>query len=259
MQKELGKPFPQDPIEQLFGGIRAVFDSWETERAIIYRRLNRIPDDWGTAVNVQTMVFGNMGDDCGTGVAFTRDPGTGEPVLLRRIPDQRPGRGRGGRHAHAPAHHHGTGRRHRPQSLEEAMPAAFKELLPPATGWRSTSSDMQDLEFTIERGKLFMLQTRNGKRTALASIRIAIDMVDEGLIDAKTALSPHRPRQPNQLLAPVFDPKEKAAFKKDGKLMTKGLNAGPGAAAGRIALSAEAGRGAGQGRPRGAVPHRDLP
>jgi pyruvate,orthophosphate dikinase len=239
VQKELGRPFPQDPMEQLFGGIRAVFDSWETERAVIYRRLNKIPDDWGTAVNVQTMVFGNMGDDCGTGVAFTRDPGTGEAYFYGEYLINAQGEDVvAGVRTPQPITRQqaaGTGLK----SLEEAMPAAFKELLATCNRLETHFTDMQDLEFTIERGKLFMLQTRNGKRTALASIRIAIDLVHEGLIDAKTALTRVDPDSLNQLLAPVFDPKEKTSFKKDGKLMTKGLNAGPGAAAGRVALSAE--------------------
>jgi pyruvate,orthophosphate dikinase len=239
VQKELGKPFPQDPIEQLFGGICAVFDSWETDRAKIYRRLNHIPDDWGTAVNVQTMVFGNMGDDCGTGVAFTRDPGTGEAYFYGEYLINAQGEDVvAGVRTPQPitkAQAEGTGH----TSLEEAMPGAFKDLLATCQRLEKHFKDMQDLEFTIERGQLFMLQTRNGKRTALASIRIAIDMVKEGMISSKEALTRIDPDSLNQLLAPVFDPKEKAAFKKAGKLMTKGLNAGPGAAAGRIALSAD--------------------
>ena len=239
VQKELGRPFPQDPIEQLFGGICAVFDSWETDRAKLYRQKNRIPDDWGTAVNVQTMVFGNMGDDCGTGVAFTRDPGTGEPYFYGEYLINAQGEDVvAGVRTPQPitkAQAEGTGH----TSLEEAIPEAFKDLLSTCNRLEKHFKDMQDLEFTIERGKLFMLQTRNGKRTALASIRIAIDMVDEGMIDSNTALGRIEADSLNQLLAPIFDPKEKAAFKKDGKLMTKGLNAGPGAAAGRIALSAE--------------------
>lgn len=239
VQKELGKPFPQDPIEQLFGGICAVFNSWETDRAKIYRRLNRIPDDWGTGVNVQTMVFGNMGDDCGTGVAFTRDPGTGEPYFYGEYLINAQGEDVvAGVRTPQPitkAQAEGTGH----VSLEVAMPEAFKELLATCNRLERHFKDMQDLEFTIERGKLYMLQTRIGKRTALASIRIAIDLVDEGMIDSRTALSRIDPDSLNQLLAPIFDTKEKAAFKKAGKLMTSGLNAGPGAAAGRIALSAE--------------------
>ena len=239
VQKELGKPFPQDPIEQLFGGICAVFDSWETDRAKLYRQKNRIPDDWGTAVNVQTMVFGNMGDDCGTGVAFTRDPGTGEPYFYGEYLINAQGEDvvAGVRTPQPITKAQAVGTGH--TSLEEAIPDAFKELLSTCNRLERHFKDMQDLEFTIERGKLFMLQTRVGKRTALASIRIAIDMVDEGMIDSNTALGRIEADSLNQLLAPVFDPKEKAAFKKDGKLMTKGLNAGPGAAAGRIALSAE--------------------
>jgi pyruvate,orthophosphate dikinase len=239
VQKELGRPFPQDPKEQLFGAIAAVFDSWETERAIIYRRLNKIPDDWGTAVNVQTMVFGNMGDDCGTGVAFTRDPGTGDPNFFGEYLINAQGEDvvAGVRTPQPITDKQAEGTAH--TSLEKAMPGAFKELLETCKRLEKHFTDMQDLEFTIERGKLFMLQTRNGKRTALASIRIAIDLVKEGLIDSRTALSRIDPYSLNQLLAPVFDPKEKKAFQKDGKLLTKGLNAGPGAAAGRIALSAE--------------------
>ena len=239
VQKELGKPFPQDPIEQLFGGICAVFDSWETDRAKLYRQKNRIPDDWGTAVNVQTMVFGNMGDDCGTGVAFTRDPGTGEPYFYGEYLINAQGEDvvAGVRTPQPITKAQAVGTGH--TSLEEAIPEAFKELLSTCNRLERHFKDMQDLEFTIERGKLFMLQTRVGKRTALASIRIAIDMVDEGMIDSNTALGRIEADSLNQLLAPIFDPKEKAAFKKDGKLMTKGLNAGPGAAAGRIALSAE--------------------
>ena len=179
VQKELGKPFPQDPIEQLFGGICAVFDSWDTDRAVIYRQQNRIPDDWGTAVNVQTMVFGNMGDDCGTGVAFTRDPGTGEPYFYGEYLINAQGEDvvAGVRTPQPITKSQADGTGH--TSLEEAMPAAFKELLATCNRLEKHFNDMQDLEFTIERGKLFMLQTRIGKRTALASIRIAIDMVDE--------------------------------------------------------------------------------
>ena len=238
VQKALGRPFPQDPIEQLFGGIQAVFDSWQTDRAKIYRRLNHIPDDWGTAVNVQTMVFGNMGDDCGTGVAFTRDPGTGEPSFYGEYLINAQGEDvvAGVRTPQPITRKQAadTGN----TSLEEAMPAAFNELLGTCIRLERHFKDMQDLEFTIERGRLFMLQTRTGKRTALASIRIAIDLVDEGMIDSNTALSRIDPDSLNQLLAPIFDPREKAAFRLAGKLMTRGLNAGPGAAAGRIALSA---------------------
>nr|WP_320133805.1 pyruvate, phosphate dikinase [uncultured Holophaga sp.] len=239
VKEKLGHDFPQDPMDQLFGGIAAVFNSWDTERAIIYRRMNRIPDDWGTAVNVQTMVFGNMGDDCGTGVAFTRDPGTGEPYFYGEYLINAQGEDVvAGVRTPQPITNFqakGTGL----QSLEEAMPATFKELLSTANRLEQHFKDMQDIEFTIEQGKLFMLQTRNGKRTAMAGIRIALDMVKEGMIDEATALKRINADDLTQLLAPIFDPKEKKTFEQAGKLMTKGLNAGPGAATGRIALSAE--------------------
>jgi len=239
VKEKLGREFPQDPIEQLFGGIQAVFDSWETERAIIYRAMNHIPDDWGTAVNVQTMVFGNMGDDCGTGVAFTRDPSTGEPYFYGEYLINAQGEDVvAGVRTPQPItkfQAEGTGL----QSLEVAMPEVFKTLLATCNRLEKHFKDMQDLEFTIEQGKLYMLQTRIGKRTAQASIRIAIDMVGEGLIDEKVALQRIDPDSLMQLLAPIFDTKDKAAAKKAGKLMTKGLNAGPGAATGRIALSAD--------------------
>ena len=239
VKEKLGHDFPQDPIEQLFGGICAVFNSWDTERAVIYRKMNRIPDDWGTAVNVQTMVFGNMGDDCGTGVAFTRDPGTGEPYFYGEYLINAQGEDVvAGVRTPQPitkfqAKDSGL------KSLEEAMPEVFKTLLATCNRLEKHFKDMQDLEFTIEQGKLYMLQTRNGKRTALAGIRIAIDMVKEKMIDEKTALQRLNADDLVQLLAPIFNQKEKDKFKKEGKLMTKGLNAGPGAATGVIALSAE--------------------
>ncbi len=239
VKEKLGQDFPQDPWEQLLGGISAVFNSWETERAIIYRRMNRIPDDWGTAVNVQTMVFGNMGDDCGTGVAFTRDPGTGEPYFYGEYLINAQGEDVvAGVRTPQPITKYQAGDSGL-KSLEEVMPETFKELLDTCNRLEKHFKDMQDLEFTIERGKLYMLQTRNGKRTALAGIRIALDMVQEGMIDEKTALQRINADDLTQLLAPIFDVKEKNAFKKAGKLMAKGLPAGPGAAAGVIALSAE--------------------
>ncbi len=236
---ETRQPFPQDPMEQLWGAIRAVFESWNTGRAITYRRLHRIPDDWGTGVNVQSMVFGNMGDDCGTGVAFTRDPATGEHLFYGEYLINAQGEDVvAGIRTPQPitrAQAEGTGLK----SLEEAMPNSFAELDATCKRLETHFKDMQDIEFTIERGKLFLLQTRNGKRTALASIRIAIDMVDEGLIDSHTALKRIDADSLSQLLAPVFDPKEKDRLRKEGKLLTKGLNAGPGAATGRIALTAD--------------------
>ena len=239
VREETGQPFPQDPMEQLWGAIRAVFESWNTGRAITYRRLHRIPDDWGTGVNVQSMVFCNMGDDCGTGVAFTRDPATGERLFYGEYLINAQGEDVvAGIRTPQPitrAQAEGTGLK----SLEEAMPSSFAELDATCQRLETHFKDMQDIEFTIERGKLFLLQTRNGKRTAMASIRIAIDLVDEGLIDGHTALKRIDADSLSQLLAPVFDPKEKDRLRKEGKLLTKGLNAGPGAATGRIALTAD--------------------
>ncbi|HJV89692.1 MAG TPA: pyruvate, phosphate dikinase [Holophagaceae bacterium] len=237
--EETGNPFPQDPMEQLWGAIRAVFESWNTPRAVTYRKLNRFADDWGTAVNVQSMVFGNMGDDCGTGVAFTRDPSTGEKRFYGEYLINAQGEDVvAGIRTPQPitsAQAAGTGLR----SLEDAMPAAFQELMGISSRLEHHFKEMQDIEFTIERGKLYMLQTRTGKRTALAGIRIALDLVEEGLIDHATALKRIDAGSLSQLLAPVFDPKEKTRLQKEGALLTKGLNAGPGAATGRIALTAE--------------------
>ncbi len=239
VHEETGKAFPQDPMDQLWGAIRAVFESWNTPRAITYRRLHRFSDDWGTAVNVQSMVFGNMGDDCGTGVAFTRDPATGEKLFYGEYLINAQGEDVvAGIRTPQPITRRqaeGTGLK----SLEEAMPEAFAELDATCKRLETHFKDMQDIEFTIERGKLFLLQTRNGKRTAMAGIRIAIDLVDEGLIDSHVALKRIDADSLSQLLAPVFDPKEKERLRKEGQLLTKGLNAGPGAATGRIALTAE--------------------
>ncbi len=240
VREETGQPFPQDPMEQLWGAIRAVFESWNTGRAITYRRLHRIPDDWGTGVNVQSMVFGNMGDDCGTGVAFTRDPATGEKLFYGEYLINAQGEDVvAGTRTPQPITRKqadGSGLK----SLEEAMPASFAELDATCTRLETHFKEMQDIEFTIERGKLYLLQTRNGKRTAMAGIRIAIDLVDEGLIDSRTALKRIDADSLSQLLAPVFDPREKDRLRAEGQLLTKGLNAGPGAATGRIALTTEA-------------------
>jgi pyruvate, orthophosphate dikinase len=231
-----GKVFPQDPRAQLQGAIGAVFESWHTQRAKDYRRLHGMTDDGGTAVNVQAMVFGNRGSDCATGVAFTRDPSTGERRLYGeylinaqgedvvagiRTPLQiTPRAGDGG-------------------GLAADFPEAHAELERACAILEHHRRDMQDLEFTVERRKLYMLQTRAGKRSGPAAVRIAVDMVEEGLIDWKQALRRAEPGHLVQMLAPVFDPEEVAAAVAAGRLLGHGLAAGPGAASGRIALTAE--------------------
>jgi pyruvate,orthophosphate dikinase len=233
IKEHLGQSFPEDPQEQLWGAIGAVFGSWMNQRAITYRRLNNIPADWGTAVNVQSMVFGNMGDDCATGVAFTRDPSTGknyfygeflvnaqgEDVVAGIRTPQPINRG-GGSESSLPA-------------MEEVMPECYAQLAKIRDILENHYRDMQDIEFTIEKGKLFMLQTRNGKRTAKAAIKIAVDMVKEGLIDEKTAVLRVAPAQLDQLLHPSLDPK---AAK---KLIARGLPASPGAASGQVIFTAD--------------------
>ncbi len=238
VRDETGKPFPQDPMEQLWGAVSAVFESWNTPRAATYRKLNRFSDDWGTAVNVQSMVFGNMGEDCGTGVAFTRNPGTGEKLFYGEYLINAQGEDvvAGIRTPQPISMVQAKGTKL--MSLEQAMPEIFHQLLATANRLETHFRDMQDIEFTIERGKLFMLQTRTGKRTAMAGIRIALDLVDEGLISKSAALQRVDADSLSQLLAPVFDHKEKDRLRTEGKLMTIGLNAGPGAATGRIALNA---------------------
>ncbi|GMM94315.1 pyruvate, phosphate dikinase [Qipengyuania sp. MTN3-11] len=233
--EELGQPFPQDPAEQLWGAIRAVFESWDTERAKVYRRLNDIPHDMGTAVNVQAMVFGNMGETSATGVAFTRDPSTGErayygewlvnaqgedvvagirtPQYLTKVRREEAG-------ADKP-------------SMEEAMPEAFAELARVFDLLERHYTDMQDIEFTVQEGTLWLLQTRTGKRTAKAALKMAVDMVGEGLIDETTAILRVDPMALDQLLHPTLDP----GAPRD--VMTQGLPASPGAASGRIVLDAD--------------------
>jgi pyruvate,orthophosphate dikinase len=227
-----GKPFPQDPWEQLWGAVGAVFGSWQNQRAVTYRRLNDIPAEWGTAVNVQAMVFGNMGEDCATGVCFTRDPSTGENIFygeylinaqgedvvagirtpqpmaqLKAKPDER--------------------------SMEVAMPRAYAELVEVRATLERHYRDMQDIEFTVQSNKLYMLQTRNGKRTAAASLKIAVDMAREGLIDHTEAVKRVNPAALDQLLHPTLDPKAPR------KLLAKGLPASPGAASGIVVFSAD--------------------
>ena len=221
--RKTGKPFPDDPMEQLRGAINAVFESWNTPRAVRYRELNDIPNDWGTAVNVQAMVFGNMGDTSATGVAFTRNPATGEKEFYGEFLVNAQGEDVvAGIRTPEPI-----------ARLKELMPEAYKQLEEIYQRLEQHYKDMQDIEFTIQEGKLYMLQTRSGKRTAQAAIRIAVDMVDEGLIDEKTALKRVPPAQLDQLLHKQIDPKAKV------EVLTKGLPASPGAAVGRIVFTAE--------------------
>ncbi len=237
--KLTGEDFPQDPVSQLWKAIGAVFGSWNNDRAITYRRINHIPDDWGTAVNVQSMVFGNMGNDCATGVAFTRDPATGEKRFFGEYLVNAQGEDvvAGIRTPH-PISKEQAGDSGL-KSLEEEMPEIYEELVEIYKKLEAHYRDMQDLEFTIEKGKLYLLQTRNGKRTGFASIRIAVDLVEEGLLTENEALNRVEPTAITQLLAPVFNVDDKKAALEAGRLMAKGLNAGPGAASGKIALSAE--------------------
>ncbi len=232
VQEATGKPFPQDPEQQLWAAIGAVFGSWMNQRAITYRRLHDIPAGWGTAVNVQAMVFGNMGEDCATGVCFTRDPSTGEDIFygeylvnaqgedvvagirtpqpmakLRAKPGEKP--------------------------MEEVMPAAYAELVRVRAVLEKHYKDMQDIEFTVQQNKLYMLQTRNGKRTAAASLKIAVDMCREGLIEEREAIKRVAPGSLDQLLHPTLDPKAAR------RLLSKGLPASPGAASGVVVFSAD--------------------
>ena len=235
IRRQTGKAFPDDPKEQLWGAIGAVFKSWDNERAKTYRKLHQIPEDWGTAVNVQAMVFGNRGDTSATGVAFTRDPSTGEKRFYGEfLPNAQGEDVVAGIRTPRPLAKDGSG-----VSLEETMPQAYAELLRVRDLLEKRFRDMQDLEFTIEDAKLYLLQTRNGKRTGFAAVRVATEMVAEGLIDEDEAVARVEPEQLVQLLAPVFDGKEKAEAVKAGNLLGKGLPAGPGAASGRIALTAK--------------------
>jgi pyruvate,orthophosphate dikinase len=238
VRESISKDFPQNVEDQLQDAIRAVFDSWNNQRAITYRKLNAIPDAWGTAVNIQSMVFGNMGDDCATGVAFTRNPSNGEkrffgeylpnaqgedvvagirtplPISKAQVVDDQ-------------------------KSLEETMPQAYAQLEDVYKKLEAHYRDMQDIEFTIQSGKLYLLQTRTGKRTGFAAVKIACDMVEESLINQEEAVSRVEAGQIVQLLAPVFDADEKQKALDGGRLLGRGLPAGPGAAAGRIAFNAE--------------------
>jgi pyruvate,orthophosphate dikinase len=235
VEEEIGKPFPQDPKEQLWGAIGAVFGSWNIQRAVTYRKINNIPEDWGTAVNVQAMVFGNMGDDCATGVAFTRNPSTGakefygeylvnaqgeDVVAGIRTPQQVTVAGKKANNSTLPA-------------MEEVMPAVFKQLDQVRQQLEKHYCDMQDIEFTVQQGTLYMLQTRNGKRTAAAALKIAVDLCSEGLIDEATAVARIDPASLDQLLHPTLDPKAKK------EVVARGLPASPGAASGEVVFTAD--------------------
>ena len=223
-----GKPFPEDPMDQLWGAVGAVFGSWNNERAIVYRQLNSIPGEWGTAVNVQSMVYGNMGEDCGTGVAFTRDPATGEKVLYGEYLINAQGEDVVA----------GIRTPHKISRLQDDMPEVYKEFEGICQRLEAHYRDMQDMEFTIQKGRLWMLQTRTGKRTGFAAFRIAVDLVEEGVISKEEALMRVEPDQLNQLLRPIFNPSQKIEAIDNGHLLTKALNAGPGAAAGRVVFNA---------------------
>jgi len=228
-----GKAFPQDPMEQLRGAIRAVFDSWDNKRARDYRRLNKITGLLGTAVNVQAMVYGNRGADCATGVAFTRNPASGEPRVFGEYLVNAQGEDVvAGIRTPQPIHADGAG-------LAKDFPQACRELEEVCARLEKHFKDMQDVEFTIQHDKLYMLQTRTGKRTGPAAIRVAADMVQEDLIDWREALDRVEPMHLLQVLAPEFDSEEKEKAVAGGRLMARGLPAGPGAACGRIALTAE--------------------
>ncbi len=228
IKKVTGHDFPSDPMEQLWGAVGAVFHSWNNERAIVYRKLNDIPVEWGTAVNIQSMVFGNMGEDSGTGVAFTRDPASGENVFYGEYLFNAQGEDVvAGTRTPLPI-----------ADLKKDNVKLYREL----DGYRKTLEkhykDMLDIEFTIQQGKLWMLQCRVGKRTGFAAIKIAVDMVRQRLISKEEAIMRIDPDQLNQLLRPIFDASEKTKAIKEGNLLTKGLNAGPGAATGKVAFTA---------------------
>ena len=224
-KEKMGADFPTDPKTQLIEAVKAVFRSWDNPRANTYRRMNEIPYDWGTAVNVQAMVFGNSGENSGTGVAFTRNPATGEKALFGEYLINAQGEDVvAGIRTPSPISH-----------LKDQMPEVYDQFVTIATKLENHYRDMQDMEFTIEDGKLYMLQTRNGKRTAAAALKIAVDLVDEGMITEKEAVLRVEPKQLDSLLHPQFDP----AALKAAAVIGKGLAASPGAACGRVVFSAE--------------------
>ena len=232
VERELGRPFPQDPQDQLWGAIGAVFASWMNDRAKFYRRMHDIPESWGTAVNVQSMVFGNMGETSATGVAFTRNPSTGESRLYGeflinaqgedvvagiRTPQSLTRAAREEMGETAP-------------SMEEAMPEVFAQFKAVVERLERHYRDMQDIEFTVERGRLYMLQTRNGKRTAKAALKVAVDMAAEGLITEDEAVMRVEPASLDQLLHPTIDPDA------ERDVIAAGLPASPGAATGKVGV-----------------------
>jgi pyruvate,orthophosphate dikinase len=248
IRARVGRDFPTDPWEQLWGAVMAVFESWNNDRAKVYRELNDIPESWGTAVNVQAMVFGNLGDHSGTGVAFTRDAGTGEDIFNGEFLINAQGEDvvagirtpqqvtlEGSRRWAKLAMISEEERRARYPSLEELMPEIYQQLLKAETTLENHYRDMQDIEFTIQEGRLWLLQTRNGKRTGAAMVRIAMDMLRQGLIDEKEALQRVNPERLNELLHPVFDPE---AVKK-ARVIAHGLPASPGAATGQVVFFAD--------------------
>ena len=248
VKKQTGKDFPTNAYDQLWGAICAVFDSWMNERAILYRKMEGIPAEWGTAVNVQAMVFGNMGDTSATGVCFSRDAATGEdlfngeylinaqgedvvagirtPQQITKIGSRRWAELAGVSEADRAAKY---------PSMEEAMPTIYKELDEIQTRLENHYHDMQDMEFTVQDGKLWFLQTRNGKRTGSAMVKIAMDLLRQGMIDEKTAIKRIDANKLDELLHPIFD---KEALKK-AKVLTRGLPASPGAATGQIVFFAD--------------------
>jgi pyruvate,orthophosphate dikinase len=231
VKERTGKDFPEDAHEQMWQAIGAVFGSWMNDRAIVYRRQYGIPHEWGTAANICSMVFGNMGNDSGTGVAFTRDPATGEKVFY----------GEYLLNAQGEDVVAGIRTPKKIAELQKDMPEVYKQLEDIRAKLEKHYRDVQDIEFTIQKGKLWMLQTRNGKRTGFAAVRFAVDMVQEGLITKEEALSTRRipPDDLNQLLQPIFNPEAKRKAIAEGRLLAKGINAGPGAACGRIKFHAE--------------------
>src|ERR1700736_4019202 len=246
IRRRVGRDIPQNPEEQLWEAIGAVFGSWHNDRAITYRKINNIPGDWGTAVTVQSMVFGNLGADCATGVAFTRNPSTGEKGIYGEFLPNAQGEDvvagirtprqislAAGREWAKRNNISEEERRAKHATLQESFPAAYRDLLKVAARLERHFRDMQDMEFTIERARLFMLQTRNGKRTAEAAVRVAVEMTQEKLIDRRTALMRVEPARLEQLLHPRLDPRAPK------RVLARGLPASPGAVSGEVVFSAD--------------------